>query len=595
MITAVMLLVCVSSAVRADEVGDESSVAAMVKTMVAKQELQIARQEEQTVKKDQAILALTDALKAKTEQAHVQLTTGGEVVELVSAADVKALVEQTEACARRNDAQDAEIGMISEELKSGRAPSGERSDQLALELDATKAKLAVQATQIKELSATVAQLLATPQARPMPVDAAETAAAARRLQTGSSGPSVPSGGSDVRRQLEGQPQTPCTCFKCGESVDAGFSSGNCGPASGGCSSSVSGDGCYTDCATGCSCATKTCTLSQSSPSPPPPSPPLPPPLSPPLPPAWPPLPATANELRMAGRHTAIAFNTGVDGIEAYRCVGVADGKLTCSGELRAADFRTADGISLAELARFAGMVPPAAPPPTLPPSPPLPLLPAAYPGDLNAWYCSGAFDVASSTWQDCSGNGNTATLSGSGLAEVRSAGHGAASEVLALSGTTSSVISFGPVIKSEFTVCSVTRYTGGAKERILQGGGANWLHGHWGGQAGVAYYEGWKTAEQGSVSPDTDWVVMCGTNAGSQLTLVNGVDVGTATGGESGVSLFVNAGDRKDTSDEKSDFAIAEVVVWPRGLTSEEMRSVSDHLMNCMASPPPPPPLLPPP
>ena len=290
MITAVMLLVCVSSVVRADESGDESSVAAMVKTMAAKQELQIARQEEQTVKKDQAILALTDALlKAKTEQAHVQLTAGGEVVELVSAADVKALVEQTEACAKRNDAQDAEIGMISEELKSGRAPSGERNDQLALELDATKAKLAVQATQIKELSATVAQLLATPQARPMPVDAAETAAAARRLQTA---------------------------------------------------------------------------------------------VSPP--PTWPPLPATANELRISGRHTAISFNTNVDGVEVFRCVGVSDGKLTCSGELRAADFRTADGISLATVAElgdsligshaalnstlnavgeFVGMVPPSSPSP----------------------------------------------------------------------------------------------------------------------------------------------------------------------------------------------------------------------------------------
>merc|ERR1740130_716941 len=78
---------------------------------------------------------------------------------------------------------------------------------------------------------------------------------------------------------------------------------------------------------------------------------------------------------MAGRHTAIAFNTGVDGIEAYRCVGVADGKLTCSGELRAADFRTADGISLAELARFAGMMPPAAPPPSPPPPPSSPPLP----------------------------------------------------------------------------------------------------------------------------------------------------------------------------------------------------------------------------
>eukprot|EP00964_Phaeocystis_antarctica_P023663 scaffold13218_cov56-Phaeocystis_antarctica.AAC.1 len=154
------------------------------------------------------------------------------------------------------------------------------------------------------------------------------------------------------------------------------------------------------------------------------------------------------------------------------------------------------------------------------------------------------------------------------MAELRSAGHGATSEVLALSGTTSSMIAFGAVIQSEFTVCSVTRYTGGAKRAILTAD-ANWLHGHWEGRAGVAYYRGWKTAYQDHVSPDTDWVVMCGTNAGSQRKLVNGVDVGTATGGTGGPSLFVNAG---PWGHLKSAFAIAEVVVWPRGLTSEEMR-----------------------
>jgi len=205
---------------------------------------------------------------------------------------------------------------------------------------------------------------------------------------------------------------------------------------------------------------------------------------------------------------------------------------------------------------------------------------SAYPEGVNAWYCPGAFDIASSAWQDCSGNGMTATLSGSGLAELRSAGHGATSEVLALSGTTSSVIAFGAVIQSEFTVCSVTRYTGGAKGRILNGVGANWLHGHWSGRAGVAYYEGWKTSSRGSVSPNTDWLVMCGTNAGSQLKLLNGADVGTAAGGTGGVSLFVNGGSYGIT--ETSDFAIAEVVVWPRGLTSEEMHRVSDHLMSRM-------------
>ena len=98
---------------------------------------------------------------------------------------------------------------------------------------------------------------------------------------------------------------------------------------------------------------------------------------------------------------------------------------------------------------------------------------------------------------------------------MRSAGHGATSAVLALSGTTSSVISFGAVIQSSFTV-----YTGGAKGQILNGD-ANWLHGHWNGNAGVArYVNGWQTAVQDNVNPDTDWVVMCGGNAGwSQLTL----------------------------------------------------------------------------
>ena len=125
------------------------------------------------------------------------------------------------------------------------------------------------------------------------------------------------------------------------------------------------------------------------------------------------------------------------------------------------------------------------------------------------------FDLASGTWHDCSGNGNTATLSGSGLAESRSSGYGAANEVLALSGTTSSVIDFGAVIKTNFTVCSATRYTGSTKGRILQGSGsnwgpANWLHGHHDGKAGVAfYYDGWKTSwsyylNEGNVVPNTD-------------------------------------------------------------------------------------------
>ena len=194
---------------------------------------------------------------------------------------------------------------------------------------------------------------------------------------------------------------------------------------------------------------------------------------------------------------------------------------------------------------------------------------------------------------DATGTHPAAALSGSGLAELRSAGHGAVAEVVALSGTTASVVSFGTVVSSDFTICSATRYTGGTQRRILQGGdGGNWLHGHWGGLAGVAYYWGNQTAAANHVAPKTDWVVMCGSNAGAdQLKLVNGADVGTATGGVGNVSLWINGGGSGATS----DFAVAEVLVWDRGLTSEETYAASTYLMGRVlgvtppAAPPSPP------
>ena len=127
------------------------------------------------------------------------------------------------------------------------------------------------------------------------------------------------------------------------------------------------------------------------PPPPPPSPPLPPlppPRAPPpaSPPPWPPLPATANELRIAGRHAAISLNTNVDGVESVGFTAVGDGKLTCSGDIRAVDFITSQGSSVngladdvakiaddvAKIKQIMGLVPPASPPGVPPQSPPSP-------------------------------------------------------------------------------------------------------------------------------------------------------------------------------------------------------------------------------
>ena len=98
----------------------------------------------------------------------------------------------------------------------------------------------------------------------------------------------------------------------------------------------------------------------------------------------------------------------------------------------------------------------------------------------SAWYQAEAFDMEAGIWPDASGEGNDATLSGSGLQVLRKSGHGTSSVVVALAGTTSDKVSFGDIIKAQFTICSVTRYTSGPKKRILAGGDRNWLHGHWG-------------------------------------------------------------------------------------------------------------------
>ena len=102
------------------------------------------------------------------------------------------------------------------------------------------------------------------------------------------------------------------------------------------------------------------------------------------------------------------------------------------------------------------------------------------------------------TWGNQAPAQYTARLSGSNIKmQTDIVGqHGVVNNDLPyVSGTTSDKVSFGR-IKGEGTFCSLTRYTSSnSQKRILlggkPGGASNWLHGHWGGFAGTAYYSGW--------------------------------------------------------------------------------------------------------
>ena len=60
----------------------------------------------------------------------------------------------------------------------------------------------------------------------------------------------------------------------------------------------------------------------------------------------------------------------------------------------------------------------------------------------------------------------------------------------------------------------------------------------------------------------------------------NVADVGTGVTGEGDVKLVVNSNGGEYSEEQKSDFAIAEVMVWDRGLADDEMYVASDNLMN---------------
>jgi len=94
--------------------------------------------------------------------------------------------------------------------------------------------------------------------------------------------------------------------------------------------------------------------------------------------------------------------------------------------------------------------------------------------------------------QTCAGN--TGARSAGTVTTGIASGNGAGALVAFVGGTTSTKSQWGAgSIPGAFTICSVTRYSGATKQRILSAwqnpaGDLNWLHGHWGARAGSKFY-----------------------------------------------------------------------------------------------------------
>ena len=156
--------------------------------------------------------------------------------------------------------------------------------------------------------------------------------------------------------------------------------------------------------------------------------------------------------------------------------------------------------------------------------------------------------------------------------------YGADRPVTYLYGGSGARFNFGKVLKPTFTICSVSRYHGDKRLRILQSNkGLNLLHGHWSGKAGVAHYSKWVTKHNAETS-DEDWVVMCGSNGAQRVYsgMANSTNIATAVGKQltKDEPLYINKG----FNDEVSEFGVMEVITWDRALSDEEMVASMDYL-----------------
>jgi len=156
------------------------------------------------------------------------------------------------------------------------------------------------------------------------------------------------------------------------------------------------------------------------------------------------------------------------------------------------------------------------------------------------------------------------------VATATASGNGVANAVTFITGTTTTKLLWPEnSIPSTYTICSVTRYTGGARERILACDGSpsqsgNWLHGHWYSKRGATYYANVYATATSNHGVQDDWLVMCGTNAGATFpgnVILDQDEIGTANGGLGGFRLNIGY-----SGGEASNWALHSLLIWDYSL-----------------------------
>jgi hypothetical protein len=127
------------------------------------------------------------------------------------------------------------------------------------------------------------------------------------------------------------------------------------------------------------------------------------------------------------------------------------------------------------------------------------------------------------------------------------------------------------VLPTLYTLFHVAKYVGPTRGRIFNGTNSNWLSGFHSNKSGVAYHNTlWITQNTNNVHGD-NWVIS--SDQGSLYRSL-GVNRTVATGGGS-TTLSING---TNITNEPSDWAVSEVIVYDRELSTSEIEQVESYL-----------------
>lgn len=148
-----------------------------------------------------------------------------------------------------------------------------------------------------------------------------------------------------------------------------------------------------------------------------------------------------------------------------------------------------------------------------------------------------------------------------------------------LYGTTTDGLRFPTSVmdtSSDYTLFHVARYYKPSgtptRKRIFDGVTLNWLSGFHDGNNGVAHHDGWLTQQVNRHGDN--WLI---STDQKDLYRSNGVDRTVSGSGSTSKQLSINYG---HFTGERSDWAVAEVIVYNRELSSSEYLSIESYLMS---------------